>query len=79
MGITEVREVPGQLVFQERQPLAWDSEKEQGSLGITEKTKVTGFAEVGVGLRDRARNKVILSDAGLSKAWGRSRRTPKVL
>lgn len=45
--------MPWPLVVQKRQPVAWDSEKEQGSLGPTEKTEVTVFAGVGVGMRDR--------------------------
>lgn len=53
MGITEVRGMPRPLVVQKRQPVAWDSEKEQGSLGPIEKTEVTVFAEVGVGMWDR--------------------------
>lgn len=57
MGIAEVRRVSGPLVFQERQPVAWDSEKEQGSLELIEKTEVTGFAEVRVGMREKKESK----------------------
>lgn len=49
--------MPGPLVLQERQPVAWDNENEQGSLELIEKTEVTGFAEVGVEMWERKESK----------------------